>query len=148
MTGMHLRPARADDMMLYFRWVNDPVVRKNAFQSEPIDFATHRGWFAQALSRSDVSMYVLEVESVPVGQVRLTWQGITALIAYSVADEHRRHGYGKALLELVEKKVSVGTCLVGQVKKDNAASRHVFVSLGYEEIYSIDMDCWEYRKRI
>ncbi|MGN0938041.1 MAG: GNAT family N-acetyltransferase [Selenomonas sp.] len=148
MTGMHLRPARADDMMLYFSWVNDPVVRKNAFQSEPIDFATHRGWFAQALSRSDVSMYVLEVESVPVGQVRLTRQGATALIAYSVAAEHRAHGYGKALLELVEKKVSVGTCLLGQVKKDNVASRRVFVSLGYEESYFRDMDCWEYRKKI
>ncbi|MDY3298072.1 GNAT family N-acetyltransferase [Selenomonas sp.] len=148
MTRLQLRPAREDDMMLYFAWVNDPIVRKNAFQSEPVNLATHRTWFAQALSRNDVSMYVLEADDVPVGQVRLTWQGTTALIAYSVAAEHRAHGYGKALLELVEKKVSVGTCLLGQVKKENVASRRVFVSLGYEESYFRDMDCWEYRKKI
>ena len=144
----YLRPATVDDMMLYFHWVNDPAVRTAAFQSASIDLATHRAWFAQALADEMVSMYVLIADGEPVGQVRLTWEGNEALIAYSVAKEARGHRYGQALLALVEERLPHGTCLVGQVKKTNIASRRVFLALGYKENFLSAKDCWEYRKRM
>ena len=56
---LHLRPATADDMMLYFHWVNDPAVRAAAFHSARIDLTTHCAWFARALADEMISMYVL-----------------------------------------------------------------------------------------
>ena len=147
-TALRLRPATEDDMMLYFRWVNDSVVRASAFHAEHVSFEAQRAWFAHAIADEAVSMYVLMADDVPVGQVRLTWQGTTALIAYSVAREHRGHGYGRKMLALVERKVSVGTYLFGQVKQENQASRDIFLSLGYEERFSTDGAWWEYRKRV
>lgn len=145
---LRLRQATAEDMMLYFYWVNDPAVRAGAFQSATIDLATHHAWFEKALMDGNISMYILMADEIPVGQVRLTWEDDVVLIAYSVAKEYRGHGYGKKLLKLVEDKVPHGICLFGQVKKGNAASRRVFQSLGYEENFLDAKDCWEYRKRI
>ena len=65
-----------------------------------------------------------------------------------VIREHRGHGYGRKMLALVERKVSVGTYLFGQVKQENQASRDIFLSLGYEERFSTDGAWWEYRKRV
>lgn len=163
--ALRLRPATADDMMLYFCWVNDPVVRAGAFHTEPIDLATHRAWFARALADARVQMQVLLADDIPVGQVRLTFTDAavseawaeqcpeepverTALIAYSVASEYRGRGYGTAMLSLAEATVPPGTLLFGQVKRENRASRRVFLSLGYTESFSKRQDCWEYGKRI
>ena len=156
---MRLRPARADDMMLYFTWVNDPVVRKNAFQSEPIDFATHREWFANVIADENVQMWVLEVDDIPVGRVRRMFEGDgsrmqkesdgrTALIDYSVASEQRGHGYGQRMLALAEHEVTRRTILVGQVKEENIASRRTFLSLDYTESRVESGTFWEYRKQI
>ena len=154
--AFRLRPATVDDMMLYFRWVNDPAVRAGAFQSGTIDLATHRAWFARALADENVWMRVLVAEGVPVGQVRLLFEalahddadGRVALIDYSVAAEQRGRGYGRALLALVEREVPQGTVLVGQVKEENAASRRTFLALGYSEVRAAAGAFWEYRKQV
>ena len=159
MTKMRLRPTRPEDMMMYFDWVNDPVVRKSAFQSEPIDLATHRAWFSQALADDYVRMWVLDVNGIAVGQVRLTFEEHAsrpqrdfdrqvAFIDYSIASEQRRHGYGRRMLALVECEVPKGTILVGQVRKENLASRRTFLSLGYTEAHVGSDTFWEYRKQM
>lgn len=157
--ALRLRPTVADDMMLYFMWVNDPAVRAGAFQSAAIPLATHRAWFARALADADVSMWVLLADDVPVGQVRLTFaeaSAVTAgqraareaLIDYSVAAAARGHGYGCAMLALVEQELPAGTMLVGQVKEENSASRRTFLALGYQERRVENGTFWEYRKHI
>ena len=157
--ALRLRPTVADDMMLYFMWVNDPAVRAGAFQSAAIPLATHRAWFARALADENVWMRVLVAEGVPVGQVRLTFaeaSAVTAgqraareaLIDYSVAAAARGHGYGCAMLALVEQELPAGTMLVGQVKEENSASRRTFLALGYQERRAENGTFWEYRKHI
>lgn len=158
--ALRLRPTVADDMMLYFMWVNDPAVRAGAFQSAAIPLATHRAWFARALADADVSMWVLLADDVPVGQVRLTFAVASevtagqrasareALIDYSVAAVARGHGYGRTMLALVEQELPAGTMLVGQVKDENSASRRTFLALGYQERRAENGTFWEYRKHI
>ena len=152
-----LRPTTADDMMLYFQWVNDPAVRAGAFQSEMIDIATHHIWFARAIADKNVRMWVLLANGAPVGQVRLTFESVgekgtfeksVALIDYSVAAEQRGHGYGREMLALMECEVPQGMILVGQVKEENVSSRRTFIALGYAETRMADCAFWEYRKHV
>ena len=58
-------------------------------------------------------------------------------ISYSIAQEYRERGYGKAMLSageaLLREKHPDAVKLTAKVKKGNEASRHLFVALGYEE---------------
>jgi UDP-2,4-diacetamido-2,4,6-trideoxy-beta-L-altropyranose hydrolase len=47
---LEIRAGKATDVMTYFNWVNDPMVRASALQSSPIDFATHARWFERRLA--------------------------------------------------------------------------------------------------
>ena len=147
MSAPYLRHATQDDMMLYFNWANNPVVRRNAFHTEPIRMEEHRTWFANALANENILMYVLMAGNEPVGQVRIAL-GTVATISYSVAAKYRGRGYGIRMLALMEEKVPKPMMLVGQVKKDNTPSRRVFLSLGYGEVLCEGKDYLEYRKRI
>ena len=147
MSAPYLRPATKNDMMLYFEWANDPVVRKNAFHTEPICMEEHRAWFTNALANENILMYVLMAGNEPVGQVRIAL-GNEATISYSVATEYRGKGYGARMLSLMETKVPKPIMLVGQVKKGNTPSRRVFLSLGYGEVLCEGKDYLEYRKWI
>jgi len=89
---LRLRPARKDDVYTYYDWVNDPVVRSNALNSEPILLETHLAWFDKSLSDPDTFMFVLEVQGLPVGQVRFELQKDEATIDYSLDQLVRGRG--------------------------------------------------------
>lgn len=132
---LHLRKAVKDDIDLLFRWVNDPQVRRNAFQTADIPYERHAAWFHGILQDVAVRQYLLCQGGKPVGQIRLNLEGNAALIDYSIAPDLRGRGYGCHMLELVKEKALEDakgvTCLVGQVKYENTASARVFEKCGY-----------------
>lgn len=133
-----LRRARADDMMLYLQWANDPDVRRNAFYQEPITSSAHQNWFAQKLADGQSYLYVLEKKAVPAGQIRfdIIEKGI-AEIDFSIATEFRGQGLGTALLQRgaaqflqdAPKQIAVR----GTVKRENTASCQAFLRAGFIE---------------
>ncbi len=142
--GLYLRAAEKDDMMLLYRWVNDPVVRKSAFQSKAISLKEHKAWFHNALQNPDVQIFILMDGEEAVGQVRLNIENGKQLIDYSVDGESRGRGYGKTLLRLLEDVCCREKPLVGRVKFNNTVSQRIFEDLGYEGI--LEKDCYIYQK--
>ncbi len=68
---IELRAVREDDARLLWEWVNDPVVRASAFNSEPIGWDTHVGWLAARLANPFAHLYLAsDAEGTPLGQVR------------------------------------------------------------------------------
>lgn len=134
-----LRTVNAEDVDLLYAWANDPVVRRNAFHTEPIAYENHVEWFAEKLADKSVYHYILCAGEIPVGQIRLDTAGGEALIDYSIGAQYRGKGYGSRMLALVKEQLAIDkipgvTKLVGQVKYENRASARVFEKCGFTKM--------------
>lgn len=130
---IRLRTACKEDVVTYFNWANDPEVRKNAIQTAPISWLTHKEWFAKRLNDSNSHLYVLEAAGLPVGQIRFDKEGNEARIDYSLDALVRGRGWGARLVllgsELLQKTEPIQ--LLAEVKVGNVASRSVFLRSGF-----------------
>lgn len=136
-----LRAATIEDMDILFEWANDPLVRNNSFSSEQILYEEHKEWYTNLMERKDRKQYIYEYENEPVGQIRLSIDGDTAEIGYSICASKRGMGHGKNMLQLLYNQVLVDfpevKKLVGKVKVDNVASQKAFLDMGYQENYRV-----------
>lgn len=137
---VYLREATMQDMDLIYEWANDPAVRINSFNSEPIQYDTHVKWYNRIMSDESVLQFILMDDDTPVGQIRLNIDGDEAEIGYSIASAYRGKGYGHKVLQLVAEKVKADhhdiRCLVAKVKPENIASSKLFEREGYETKYT------------
>lgn len=140
-----LRMAEWKDKDLLYDWRNDSSVRLASFQTEIIPVQEHEKWFREKLKDDGCSIYILEIDGKAAGQIRIDQKDKMAYISYSISIDYRGRGYGKLLLQLLEKELhGKGLIFVGQVKKDNIASQIIFQSRGYEKFEKENF--FEYRK--
>ncbi len=136
----YLREATLEDMELLFHWANDPVVRKSAFSEKVFLYEEHQNWFKKLLDRTDCRQYIYIYKNEAIGQARIELQEDKAEIDYSICKEKRCMGHGEYLLRLLFSKVKEDfpyiQKLTAKAKKDNTASRQVFLDAGYIEKYS------------
>jgi len=130
---LNVRPVNSIDVDCLFHWANEPVVRKNAFNTSQIKYEDHIVWFKNKLDSIDSYIFILEENAIPIGQIRfdLHHDPDCFRIDYSIAAGSQKKGYGTGiiafgLLELVKKKVS---CRIVQalVKPDNKISIRCFL---------------------
>lgn len=126
---LKLRKVNKEDCKILFDWTNDPAVRENAFNTEPVKWKEHQKWFATKLKNENDQIFLLVKDGVPVGQIRFEKEEDYWKLSYSIANEHRGQGLGKELVKLgleeVQGKVRAW------VKKDNPASLKVFEGIGF-----------------
>ena len=139
--GQYLRKATIEDRDLLFQWANDPLVRKNSFSTAEIAYEEHVDWYNRVLDREDCIQYIYMDGEYPVGQARITLNGDSAEIGYSICEEMRSRGYGQKLLALISEKVlkefpDIST-IFGEVKPENYASQNAFLHAGYTETYRV-----------
>ena len=120
-------------MELYWIWANDKLVRKNAFNKEPITWDNHVEWFRGRLANKKCSLYLILVNKKPVGQVRFDDEDMFSRIDYSIAKQFRGRKLGKKLLGLAIKEFQKHSKqkILGEVIIDNIASSKIFESLGF-----------------
>lgn len=103
---VYLRKAKQGDMDMLYGWANDPAVRINSFNSEPIPYEDHVKWFNHVLDNEKILQFILMDGNVPVGQIRLNVDGEEAEIGYSIASKFRGKGYGRTILHLVHRSAN------------------------------------------
>lgn len=135
---IRLRSACEEDVFLYYNWVSDPEVRRNAVNTDIIPWAMHQAWFTNKLNDANSHLFVLEAASLPVGQIRFDRGRGEAFIDYSLDVIVRGRGWGARLVAL-----GVGMMqniepirLRAEVKAGNEASSAVFLRMGFTEITS------------
>ena len=135
-----LREVTGKDIDLLFRWANDPLTRQNAFHTEPIPYEENQKWFYGLMKDEKRVQYIFMEENIPVGQIRFTIEGDEAVIGYSIASGMRGKGYGRKLLSLAQEEFFASypmvKKLIGQVKKENMASKKCFTDSGFEEVFT------------
>lgn len=135
--GLTLREVGEKDAELLFRWVNDPDVRRESFNSEPILIEGHAQWFNAKVHDPDCTFFIaLDGYGTPVGQIRFDCQGEDALADVSVAKEQRGRGYGMEIIRagvdnlLKRRKIENVQAFV---KADNKASIKAFSVAGFTQ---------------
>jgi UDP-2,4-diacetamido-2,4,6-trideoxy-beta-L-altropyranose hydrolase len=132
-----IRSASLDDCELYWHWVNDPEVRRNAFNSETISWKDHQEWFKNKINDSTSTLSLFESHLGPIGQVRFENYGQDFKIDFSIARQFRGMGLGEQLLSIGIKlflENNPGSKLVSEVKEENQASKKIFKNIGFREI--------------
>ena len=133
---LRVRCACFQDAELLWQWANDPTVRMSSFRPESIPLDEHIEWYKEKLASPDTRIWILELNQVPVAQVRYDRVNTdTAEISFSVVSEHRGRGLGTRSLVLTSGMVcrELGVKrLRGRVFSSNDASVRVFTKAGFE----------------
>lgn len=135
-TPLAARKANLTDEDLLLAWANDPLVRQNGFNPNPIDPETHRTWLYKRLrSPESCQIFIVETEQhLPIGMVRFESCGNDWEIHYSLAAYARGRNLGTSLLKTAMtsfRKSSENTEVFGRVKAENLPSRKIFQELGF-----------------
>lgn len=127
------RPCEERDIFILFQWVNDRDVRANAVDTSPIEWSDHRRWFEQIRTSTMNHIWIMELDGVPVAQVRLDSEGEAAIVSYSVDSDFRGRGFGRLAVEhAVDTASLLGfQTLRAVVRRTNSASMRIFESVGF-----------------
>lgn len=137
---MTYRLAEPSDAKLYFDWANDPDVRMNAHNTEPIVWENHVKWFNKMVNSKALMLLFFEGET-PVGQLRVDADGCIDL---SVDPSHRKKGIATEMLTVLKKLQSKNFNVKGEVKQSNIPSNKAFERAGFtlESVVNIKgVDC-------
>ena len=67
---VNIRLAEIHDALLLWKWANDPITRRNSFNSEPIPWNMHQNWYVKKLLSLDCRLWIMEFQKIAVGQIR------------------------------------------------------------------------------
>jgi RimJ/RimL family protein N-acetyltransferase len=125
-----LREVTEADAKIIFDWANDSEVRLNSLNQKPISWEDHLNWFRSKINNSNSKMYILEENGFQVGQVRFDFCSDVWVVDYSIDKFQRGKGFGFLIIMLGVKEFK-NSIFVADVKKENLASRKVFLNLGF-----------------
>ena len=60
MSHLKFRKALIADSDLYFKWVNDPLVRDQSYNSTIVSLEDHQNWFQKKIIDIDWNFYLFE----------------------------------------------------------------------------------------
>lgn len=137
------RMAIQEDVTLYYNWANDIEVRKNSFHTDSISYEDHVRWFNTKLISGKCFFYLfLNIEGIPVGQVRIESYSEETLIGISLDREFRGKGLSTKMLNMAsahylnshpEEKISA------YIKCENTSSYKSFIAANFKEVQSISI---------
>lgn len=132
---MNIRKALISDAKLLFDWVNESNVRRNAINTNPINWDDHLAWFQNKLHTEKTFVLIAEINNKPIGQIRFDFENNKFLIDYSIAKNERGNGYGylivKEGINYIKKNISALDTYIAWVRSENTASKRVFEKLGF-----------------
>lgn len=131
-----LRRCTYSDMDIIYKWINDDEVRNNSFNSDYIEYEVHVKWFNEKINCNNSYMYIILNNNKEIGTIRLEKHDSKAIISYLISNEYRGKGYGNKVIDLIKKEAIINNIdiLEAIVKKDNIASRKIFINNGFFEI--------------
>lgn len=138
---LRLRRATPQDAEMIWRLANDPGVRGNSFNPEPIPLDHHLRWYNGKLSSPDSRMWVLELGGVIVAQVRYDLiDSDTVEVHFAVAPNFRGKGLGTTILKLTGHYAckEMGARRVrGVVHSHNTPSKRAFLKAAFAPVAQV-----------
>lgn len=149
---LEYRFAKSTDVDLLFRWVNEPLVRRFSFNSEPIIYEKHVEWYASKLRDPDAVFFVFSNEmKEDVGLVRIEKVHEEVIVGVLVDGIHRGKSYSTQMLITATNYyhgICPGAIINAYIKADNVASIRSFTNAGFASPEIVFYNGYECRKMI
>lgn len=130
-----LRPAVPADEERIFDWRNRPEIVALGSSHQSVDRAKHGAWFAESLCGAVRSLYIVEVNGQPSGQIRFDWgERRRAEVSIYLLSGFTGRGLGLAALrEGCRLALASGRVdgVVARIRHENLRSRSAFVKAGF-----------------
>ena len=134
-TSCRLRPAGPEDAAQFYVWVNRPdSVASSLTTREAVSWEEHRDWFTARLSDSRSRIFIVHVDTTPVGQVRLQDKGEGPEVAIYIEAPWRNRGIATNALEAALREARFrwpGAFAIARVRNDNTRSQLLFERSGF-----------------
>jgi len=144
MNILHLVEASIKDAELIYNWANDPEVRNNAVNNEPIIYENHLEWFNKKINSTESIIFIAYLNETPIGQIRFDKNNDDWQIDYLIDSIHRGKGFGKEIvwegMKIMNKSFGNNLTFTAFVKADNIASIKVFRNINYLELSNSIID--------
>jgi UDP-2,4-diacetamido-2,4,6-trideoxy-beta-L-altropyranose hydrolase len=129
-----VRKATPRDIAAVFELSNQPSVRDSSFNSAPIDWKDHTGWYSAATTDPNCGFYIAEIAEALAGQLRFKRKGDEAIVSISIDPRFRGKGIGAVLyrqgLSDFRLRHPVRK-IIAMVKRQNGQSIAFFRHLGF-----------------
>ena len=149
---LRLRRYKKEDIGLLFEWVNNPSSLNNKLNTKSqISFEEHKKWFDATLKNERIIIWILEIDSQPVGQVRVFDKIGKLMVDIYLEINFRRKGISKKAIELIIEHVKIifpGEPIFASVKSNNLSSLKLFESCNFERLESSKNDVIEFKYNI
>lgn len=133
---INLIPASNSDVRFYFELKNDKKVLAASFNSNKVNFETHKKWFFDKLSSKDTFLYLICLHNHKVGQIRLDVQNNVGEISISIIEKYRGKGISPAAIKILSslmfKKILGLKKIIAKIKTENLYSKKVFLKAGFK----------------
>lgn len=130
-----LRPLRAEDRELLFRWRNDPWIVSLGSLNRTVTAEEHNAWFARIFGSDDVRIFVVQIDGKDAGQIRFVREnGSLWAVSVYLMKEFTGKGFGVEVIEqgcrILRAEYSSAD-FVARVLGPNEASHAAFQKAGF-----------------
>lgn len=133
--GLNISFRKADekDVLLVYDWSNDALVRQNSFNSNSIEWDTHKNWYFNKIKDDKTLFLIALVNNKPAGIVRYEIGENNAVIGISISKTFRGQKLAvKFLIQSSSEYFKVHNVpILACIKKENIASIKAFESADY-----------------
>lgn len=131
--NLYLRKVESNfDALMLYDWANDIAVRANSLNNEKISITDHFAWFNSKINSKNTFIFILTDQYKSfIGQIRVDKVDEYFEIDYSISDFYRGRGFGNKIVQLLLNELG-STNFLAKVKRDNIASKKVFVNNGFK----------------
>ena len=133
---LRARPARENDLMLLFNWVNDSLVRSMSFNQAPIDLETYKQEFNNTLTQQTSKLLIIERRDesgkwVPIARVQIDEDGeFNMSLTSEMRGQHLAQSVIKTGIGYIRRDPSIEK-LIAHIKNKNIASVKSFEKAGF-----------------
>lgn len=141
---MKVREATIQDAESIFHWRNDPVSKKAFVNNTSVQWDEHLSWFTEKLASSQSHIFIIEDVNEKLGVCRfdrISKYNNVFDVSLNTNPNIRGNGLGKDILKSalnlftskVDNKKSIE--LTAKIRRENKASKHVFMKNGFNLIF-------------
>lgn len=140
-SNISLRAANLADEAYLLNLRNDPVVRANSINPEPISKTHHNKWYSETLQDNKCLIFIAETDThLPVGYFRFQLNESRWFISYALNNYARNKNISFKILKksideffIVVREVN----LYAYIKSDNIASLRILTKCGFSEFEKV-----------
>lgn len=134
--GFYFRNAVESDSEIVYKLSNDPTVRQNSINTQPIGWEEHQQWFTKKVAQDDYRFYlVFDKKNSFIGQIRFELMDGSAVTSISISSEFRGKGLSKKIIKGVCSRIFSEILslknIIAYIRPENNVSINSFLSSGF-----------------